>query len=331
MLRREYYLKKLISWKDTADLIKVITGVRRCGKSSLLEMFGEYLVQNAPASVLQINFESMEYSELDNARKLHDFVKKSKAKKGKTYVLLDEVQMVSEWERAVNSLRLDKSLDIYITGSNTYMLNSRLATLLSGRYIEIRMLPLSFDEFIAFSRAVEKKGKAKPAKAAPGKSLGRYFEDYLTQGGFPGLFALDRERRGEYLSGIYNTIVVKDIIKMNQVRDVDILEKIILFLADNIGNIVSAKKIADYLTSTGRKVSSDTADSYLKMLENAYLFYRAKRHDIKGKHLMKTNDKFFGSGLCGPQSRRMVVCPGGFIPGRREGPGTGTASPSEDT
>jgi predicted AAA+ superfamily ATPase len=299
MLERGVYLKKLVSWKDSVQLIKVITGVRRCGKSSLLGLFGEYLVKKgvAPASILKINFESMEYSELNQARDLHEFVKKHKAKKGKTYVLLDEVQQVNEWERAVNSLRLDKSLDIYITGSNTYMLNSQLATLLSGRYIEIRMLPLSFSEFLSFSYAAGAAGKR--GKAGPVKSREQYFQDYLTRGSFPGLFSLDRERRGEpaldneYLSGIYNTIVMKDIIKMNQIRDVDILEKIILYLADNIGNIVSAKKIADYLTSAGRKTSSDTTDNYLKMLENSYLFYRARRNDIKGKHLMKTNDKFF--------------------------------------
>jgi predicted AAA+ superfamily ATPase len=309
MLRREIYLKKLVSWKDSAELIKIITGVRRCGKSSLLELFGEYLTQNgvAPVSILKINFESMESIELNQARSLHDFVKKNKAKKGKTYVLLDEVQLVNEWERAVNSLRLDKSLDIYVTGSNTYMLNSQLATLLSGRYIERRMLPLSFSEFLTFSQAVLGNGSVqrngsvtrRKGKAEPLKSREAYFDEYLTHGGFPGLFSLDQRRRGEttldneYFSGIYNTIVMKDIIKMNQIRDVDILEKIILFLADNIGNIVSAKKIADYLTSTGRKTSSDTADNYLKMLENSYLFYRARRNDIKGKHFMKTNDKFF--------------------------------------
>jgi predicted AAA+ superfamily ATPase len=253
----------------------------------------------------------MESSELNNAQSLHDFVRKYKAKKGKTYVLLDEVQLVHEWERAVNSLRLDKSLDIYITGSNTYMLNSQLATLLSGRYIEIRMLPLSFSEFLVFSQAAASGSDNGPAsgttggdgingeKSGPVKPQGQYFEEYLTRGGFPGLFSLAQNQRGEatldheYLSGIYSTIVIKDVLKMNHVRDVDILEKIILFLADNIGNIVSAKKIADYLTSTGRKTSSDTADNYLKMLESAYLFYRARRNDIKGKHLMKTNDKFF--------------------------------------
>jgi predicted AAA+ superfamily ATPase len=309
MLKREFYLKRLVAWKDSAELIKVITGVRRCGKSSLLELFGEYLVRDGvpPVSILKINLESMEYSDLNNARSLHDFIKKNKAKKGKTYVLLDEVQMADEWERAVNSLRLDKSMDIYITGSNTYMLNSKLATLLSGRYIEIRMLPLSFGEFIAFNQALLKSRGArgngsvtrKKGAAAPIKSRQEYFDEYLSHGGFPGLFSLDQNRRGEttleneYLSGIYNTIVVTDIIKMNQIRDGDILEKILLFLADNIGNIVSAKKIADYVTSTGRKTSSDTADNYLKMLENAYLFYRARRNDIKGKHLMKTNDKFF--------------------------------------
>ena len=176
---------------------------------------------------------------------------------------------------------------MYITGSNTYMLNSRLATLLSGRYVEIKILPLSFAEFLVFAGA---------GRNADKNAL---FDRYLTQGGFPGLFSIkdDELAHREYLSGIYSTIVIKDIIRMNQVRDIDIMEKIISFLADNIGYMVSAKKIADYVTSTGRKTSSDTADNYLRMLESAYLFYRAKRHDIKGKHLLKTNDKFFVADL----------------------------------
>jgi predicted AAA+ superfamily ATPase len=199
------------------------------------------------------------------------------------------VQKINEWERAVNSLRLDRRLDIYITGSNTYMLNSSLSTLLSGRYVEIKMLPLSFAEFLVF--AGKKNGAGKTA----------LFEQYLVQGGFPGLFSFGRLAAAgsretlvrEYLSGIYNTVVMKDIITMNQVRDADLLEKIILDLADNIGYVVSAKKIADYLTSTGRKASSFTVDNYIKMLENAYLFYRVRRSDIKGKSLLSTNDKFF--------------------------------------
>jgi predicted AAA+ superfamily ATPase len=167
------------------------------------------------------------------------------------------------------------------------MLNSKLAELLSGRYVEIKMLPLSFAEFISFSGAQE---------AADKNAL---FERYLEQGGFPGLFAIKDDQRvqRDYISGIYSTVVMKDVIRMNQVRDIDIMEKIISFLADNIGYMVSAKKIADYVTSTGRKTSSETADNYIRMLESAYLFYRAKRTDIKGKHLLKTYDKFFVADL----------------------------------
>jgi predicted AAA+ superfamily ATPase len=289
MNKREYYLKKLIDFRNTAELVKVITGIRRCGKSSLLELFNKYLLKDGvkSASIVKINFEDLSFAEINTSTKLHDYVKKNKAKRGKTYVLLDEVQLIDAWERAVNSLRLDRNLDIYITGSNTYMLNSKLAALLSGRYVEIKMLPLSFAEFIAFCGA---------GRNADKNAL---FAQYLEQGGFPGLFAIkdDEATRRDYLSGIYSTIVIKDIIRMNQVRDIDIMEKIISFLADNIGYMVSAKKIADYLTSTGRKTSSETADNYIRMLENAYLFYRAKRNDIKGKHLLKTNDKFFVADL----------------------------------
>ncbi|MDR0585765.1 MAG: ATP-binding protein, partial [Treponema sp.] len=250
MFNREFYLKKLIAFRDTAELIKVITGIRRCGKSFLLELYSDYLTSHGVrhGSILKINFENMEWSGIDSASSLHDFVKKNKAKRGKTYVLLDEVQKINEWERAVNSLRLDRSLDIYITGSNTYMLNSSLSTLLSGRYVEIKMLPLSFAEFLVFT------GKTRPRRSAA-----EWFDRYITQGGFPGLFSFNREPSEsgdslvrEYLSGIYSTVVMKDIITMNQIRDVDILEKIILFLADNIGYLVSAKKIADSLTAAGR-------------------------------------------------------------------------------
>jgi predicted AAA+ superfamily ATPase len=306
MFIRDHYLKKLVAFRDTAELIKVITGVRRCGKSSLLELFYAWLIDHGvkAGSILRINFEDMEWSGIDSSRSLHDYVKKNRAKRGKTYVLLDEVQKITEWERAVNSLRLDRGLDIYITGSNTYMLNSSLSTLLSGRYVEIKMLPLSFAEFLLFAGSGPPKPRngessgGKRRTAAMGENSFRLFERYLFQGGFPGLFSFNRESggdlpAGEYLSGIYNTVVMKDIISMNQIRDVDILEKIILFLAGNIGCLVSAKKIADYLTSTGRKTSSYTVDNYIKMLENAYLFYRARRSDIKGKHLLSTNDKFF--------------------------------------
>jgi predicted AAA+ superfamily ATPase len=298
MFERNFYLQKLLAFRDTAELIKVITGVRRCGKSSLLEIFCAHLrdqgVKNS--SIIKINFEDMEYGGIASASALHDFIKKNRAKRGRTYVLLDEVQKIDEWERAVNSLRLDRALDIYLTGSNTYMLNSRLSALLSGRYVEIKMLPLSFAEFLVFSGE-----KSSPA----------LFERYMTQGGFPGLFSLGREpgETGnslpvrEYLSGIYSTVVMKDIISMNQIRDADVLEKIILFLADNTGFLVSAKKIADYLTSAGRKTSSYTVDNYIKMLENAYLFYRVRRSDIKGKSLLSTNDKFF---IVDPGLRRLL-------------------------
>jgi predicted AAA+ superfamily ATPase len=252
-------------------------------------MFSQYLLKDGVknTSIIKVNFENLDFADIDTAQKLNEYVKKNKAKRGKTYVLLDEIQLINEWERAVNSLRLDRNLDIYITGSNTYMLNSKLAALLSGRYVELKMLPLSFAEFIDFCGAGKKADK------------NALFERYLGQGGFPGLFAIkdDEITRRDYLSGIYSTIVIKDIIRMNQVRDIDIMEKIISFLADNIGYIVSAKKIADYVTSTGRKTSSETADNYIRMLENAYLFYRAKRTDIKGKHLLKTNDKFFVADL----------------------------------
>jgi predicted AAA+ superfamily ATPase len=288
MLRREYYLKKLISWKDSADLIKVITGVRRCGKSSLLEMFGEYLVQNGvtPASVIKINFESMEFSELDSARSLHDFVKKNKAKKGKTYVLLDEVQMVSEWERAVNSLMVESTADMYITGSNSKLLSSELATYIAGRYVSIEIMPLSFAEYITFREGLTAEPPAGPRDV---------FQDYLRRGGFPRVALDNNEYEQDYktIYDIYTSILLLDTVKRHNIRDLELLNRVIRFVLDNVGNTFSAKKIADYFKSQQRSVHIETIYNYLDALEGSYIITRIPRYDIRGKELLKTNEKYF--------------------------------------
>jgi predicted AAA+ superfamily ATPase len=278
-------LDKIIALKDTPELIKVITGVRRCGKSFLLKLYRDYLnKQGVPASsVIYINLEDFQYNDIDSAKKLHDFISGKLVKKGITYIFIDEVQLVPSWEKAVNSLRLNRKNDIYLTGSNAYLLSSNLSTLLSGRYVEIKMLPLSFSEFLQFRDV----GEAQDYR--------EHFDLYLKLGGYPGLTELpdDSDILQDYLFGVFNTIIIKDIVTANRIRDVDVLEKIARYLSSNIGNITSARKISNYLISTGRKISADTADNYLRMLENAYCFYRAKRYDLKGKSLMKTNDKFY--------------------------------------
>ena len=284
MKNRDQYLNRLITLKDKS-IIKVITGVRRCGKSTLLDLFEEYLLSDGvkQKAVVRMNFESLEFDGIRDYMALNKYVTQKISSEKKTYILLDEIQTVAEWERAINSLRLDKRLDIYITGSNSQMLASELSSLLSGRFIELHMLPLSFTEFLDFND-YGKNG-----------DLHELFNIYLERGGLPGLTELrDHESAiSPYLSGIYNTIIMKDVIQRNEVRDPALLENLIRFMAGNIGSLVSSKKISDYLTSGGRKTSSETIDNYLRMLENAYVLYRCGRYDLKGKQRLKTQGKYY--------------------------------------
>ena len=284
MHKRDQYLNKLISFIDT-PLIKVITGMRRSGKSTLLALFRESLLQRGISEerIISINFESFAFAEINDFRTFYDYVKSKIPSSGRVYILLDEVQMVSQWEKAVNSFRVDFDADIYITGSNAYLLSSELATLLSGRYVEIKMLPLSFKEYLDFNGY-----KGNSDKMA-------YFNRFVRYGGMPTISTLpdDPEIIRTYLSGIYNTVIMKDVINRNQVRDGALLERIMIYMAGNIGNPVTTKKISDYLTGTGHKTTSDTVDSYLKMLESAYILYRADRYDTKGKSLLKTQAKYY--------------------------------------
>lgn len=284
MIKRNLYLDQLIGFKDS-DFIKVITGIRRSGKSTLLDLFEVHLLENGvrPNAVVRMNFESLEFDEIHDYRGLYDYIRKKLRPGGKNYVLLDEVQQVPEWEKAVNSLRLIPDVDLYITGSNAYLLSSELSTLLSGRHVEIRMLPLSFAEYLDFhgiSRSQD------PTSA---------FDRYLESGGFPGIVPLSDRPQAvlSVLEGIYNTVLMKDVVRRNAVRDAALLENLVRFMAANIGNSTSTKKISDYLTSTGRKTSSETIDGYLRMLENAYILYRARRYDLKGKLHLKTQEKFY--------------------------------------
>jgi len=284
MIKRNQYLSKLISFIDT-PLIKVITGMRRSGKSTLLALFRESLLQRgiSEKKIISINFESFAFVEINDFRAFYDYVKSKIPSSGRVYILLDEVQMVSQWEKAVNSFRVDFDADIYITGSNAYLLSSELTTLLSGRYVEIKMLPLSFKEYLDFNDYKENSDKAP------------YFNRFIQYGGMPTISTLpdDPEIIRTYLSGIYNTVIMKDVINRNQVRDGALLERIMIYMADNIGNPVTTKRISDYLIGTGHKTTSDTVDSYLKMLESAYILYRADRYDTKSKSLLKTQAKYY--------------------------------------
>ena len=282
---RELYLRRLIQYRDK-PLIKVITGLRRCGKSTLLSLFENHLIKNGVEKdhIIRMNFESFEFDEITSYKELHAYIKKRLINNSdKHYILLDEVQQVSSWEKVINSFLVDANVDIYITGSNAYLLSSELSTLLSGRYVEIKMQPLSFKEYLDFTEDYKD------------QNLQEKFNQYLKFGGLPTVVDLmdNTETIGPFLEGIYNTVLVKDVIERNGVRDAALLDSILKFIAANIGSIVSTKKISDYLTSSGRKTTSDTVDNYLRMLENAFIIYKANRYDLKGKMYLKTLEKYY--------------------------------------
>lgn len=286
MINRPIYLNKLISFKDH-EAIKVITGIRRCGKSSILALFAECLKSTGVSNdnILQINFEDLQYGNMTYLE-LNNFIKeKLDSTEGKFYILLDEIQKIDKWELAVNSLRLDNRTDIYITGSNAYMLSSQLSTYLSGRYVEIKMQPLSFKEYLDFYKDSDISREAK-------------FNNYLKYGGMPGLaiFKFNEPQIIQMLDGIFSTVLMKDIIEQADVRDPALITKITKFLADNVGNNVSINKIKNTLISQNvisKGMKPSTIDNYIMLLENAFVFYNANRYDIKGKEYLKTQGKYY--------------------------------------
>ena len=284
MILREKYLNKLIDSKDT-EFIKVITGVRRSGKSTLLLMYKDYLLNNGvdEKNIIHINFESAIYDDIKDYKDLYKKIKDTLSK-GKNYILLDEVQNVDKWEKAINSLNIDFDVDIYITGSNAYLLSSELATLLSGRYIEIKMYTLSFNEYLKFNNYDK-------------TNIEEKFNEYLKNGGLPAITHI-KEKQDlvmTYLNDIYNTIVKKDVIERNGIKDIALLENIIKYVSSNIGSSISANKISDYLNSNKlvEKSNHQTIDNYLKMLENAFIVYKADRSDVKSKSILKTLGKYY--------------------------------------
>lgn len=286
MLQRQEYLDKLIGFKDK-QLIKVITGVRRCGKSTLFELFQDYLSKNNvdKTQIININFEDVDFEELTDYKKLHEYINSKLIKDKMNYIFLDEIQNVPSFQKAVDSLYIKKNVDLYITGSNAYFLSGELATLLSGRYVEIKMLPLSFKEFLS---SFEDK-----------TDLARKFRMYLENGSFPYVLELNNDKKliGDYLNGIYNTVVLKDVVARKKITDLSMLESIIKFMFDNVGNSTSAKKISDTMTSYGRKITSPTVENYLSALTNSFIFYRVNRYDVVGKQYLKTGEKYYAVDL----------------------------------
>lgn len=282
MLERPDYLAKLIGYKDK-ELIKVVTGIRRCGKSTLLELFRSWLLENGvvPGQVQSINFEDVGYAHLTNYRALYEHILNNCLPGKMNYIFLDEIQHVDEFQRAVDSLFIRKNIDLYITGSNARLLSGELATLLSGRYVEIPMLPLSFKEYLS---AFEDR-----------HDLPKKYQDYVMNSSFPYSIKLRNEpdQIREYLGGIYNTIVLKDIVERKKIADVSMLERVIRFMFDNTGNLCSVKKITDTLVSSGHKISVNTVETYLSALTDSFILYRLGRYDVRGKQYLKAGHKYY--------------------------------------
>lgn len=281
MINREEYLNKLINWKDK-DLIKVTTGIRRCGKSSLYEIYIEYLKENGidDNHIISINLESPDY-EFANYKELYNFIKEKMTDDKMYYIFLDEVQNLPEFQKAVDGLYIKKNTDVYITGSNAYLLSGELATLLSGRYIEIKMLPLSFKEYKEY---LNEDGDEK------------LYLKYINNSSFPYALKLHSESDIDtYLDSIYNTIIIKDIATRKKMTDTALLRSLTEFLFSSLGNIMSVKKIADTLVSNGRKISVHTVETYLESLTESYIFNKVSRYDIKGKQYLETGEKYYAT------------------------------------
>ena len=282
MIERKKYMSLLEKWRDK-KVIKVVTGVRRCGKSSLLRMFREKLSDNGveERQILEFNFEDLSNEPFLDYHVLYSHIRKNLCDDRMNYIFFDEIQMVENFQKVVDSLFLLDNVDLYVTGSNAYLLSGEIATLLTGRYVEIKLFPFSFAEYI----------EALP-EGMPHDTAYRHFSE---KGGFPYTvqIANDDEMLREYLTGLYNTIVLKDVVARRKITDVMMLESIVRFLADNIGNLSVIKRISDAMTSQGRKVSVHTVENYISALSDSYIFYPVYRYDAKGKQLLKTGQKYY--------------------------------------
>ncbi len=282
VINRSEYLNKLIAFKDK-QLIKIVTGIRRCGKSTLLEIYQDWLKGQGVEDnqIISINFEDIDYEELTDYKKLYNHIKERLIPGKMTYIFLDEVHYVDDFPKVVDSLYIKKNVDVYITGSNAYMLSSEIATLISGRYVQIEMLPLSFKEYM------ESTGDTSERSIK--------YAEYLENSSFPYTLELkgQPDEIRDYLEGIYNTIVVKDIVNRKRITDTMMLKSVLRFVFDNIGSPLSSKKIADTMTSEGRKIDTKTVEKYLEALSESYIIYQAKRYNIKGKQYLKTLEKYY--------------------------------------
>jgi len=299
LIKRDNYLRKLIELKDT-DNIKIITGVRRSGKSVLLSLYRDYLLSKGinKKNIIYFNFESFELLNIRNDSQLIDKLQPLLNKKEHQYLMFDEVQMVEGWQRVINGIRVSFDCDIVVTGSNAKMLSGELATLLSGRYVEIPIYPFSFKEFLTAKNI-----------ALDSREIDSAFEEYEKYGGFPSVVLAEQNIKDSILSGIFDTIILNDISLRSQIRDTDILRGLVGFLSDNIGQLVNPNRMAGTLTGEGLKTTNHTISSYLQLLEDAFLFYRGRQYDLRGRNYLRTSGKYF---IVDPGLRRIAI-------GRRPG------------
>lgn len=283
MIERPNYINELIRFKDK-NLIKVITGIRRCGKSTLMELYKEYLLNNGveESQIISVNLEDLRYHFIQNYMDLYNFVSGKLLKDKKNYVFIDEVQIIPEFQRVADSLYLDKNIDLYITGSNAKLLSSELSTLLTGRYIEIKMLPLSFKEFASTRNSTD---------------LEKIYNEYISLGSFPYATQLEEDEISKYLGSLFNDVIIKDIMIRKGVSDESMLKSVATFALDNIGNLLSSNNIANTMTSDGRQVNVRTIEKYLEGFIESFFLYKASRYDIKGKQYLKTGEKYYVSDL----------------------------------
>ena len=294
---RKEYLDFLVKSKDR-QIIKVVSGVRRCGKSTLFEIYKDFLLENGVAKnqIISINFEDMDYEELTDYKKLYEYIKSKMIGDKRNYIFLDEIQHVDKFEKVVDSLFIKENTDLYITGSNAYFMSGELATLLSGRYIELKMLPLSFKEYYQAKLEYEKLEQKENRIL---KTLIQYYNEYLVNSSFPYTLQLDSDLKNihEYLSGIYNSVLLKDIVARLKISDVMRLESVVKYIFDNIGNLTSLSKIANTLTSMGRKTDAKTIEKYIRGLTDSLLVHEVSRYNIKGKEFLSTLSKYYVADL----------------------------------
>ena len=294
---RKEYLDFLVKSKDR-QIIKVVSGVRRCGKSTLFEIYKDFLLENGVAKnqIVSINFEDMDYEELTDYKKLYEYIKSKMIENKRNYIFLDEIQHVDKFEKVVDSLFIKENTDLYITGSNAYFMSSELATLLSGRYIELKMLPLSFKEYYQAKLEYE---KLEQKENRTSKTLIQYYNEYIVNSSFPYTLQLDSDLKNihEYLSGIYNSVLLKDIVARLKISDVMRLESVVKYIFDNIGNLTSLSKIGNTLTSMGRKTDVKTIEKYIRGLTDSLLVHEVSRYNIKGKEFLSTLSKYYVTDL----------------------------------